>query len=148
MLSHSETRLNGLLASVALWAGGCSSTAASVTADGGSTIVVPMGTKHDSPTRIELGNMDASRRIERSVLFENRSRECVTIARIKTDCECVRLEANSSRFEPNAKARGVLVVDLTGDPEFKGSLGVPVTGFDEFGREVFDAVVCTRVAEN
>ena len=45
-------------------------------------IVIPLTINPQLPTQIELGDMDSSRQIERSVLLENRRGSPTTIARI------------------------------------------------------------------
>ncbi len=90
--------------------------------------------------------MEASRRIERSLLLENHSGFPITIARIDANCDCLTFQGALVTLESSRSARATLVVDLRDDPDFAGLLGVPVTGFDASGRAVFDAVICTRVA--
>jgi hypothetical protein len=124
---------------------GCFSAAASSnTAE--EQIVIPVRINPDEPTQIDLGDMDVSRRIERSVLLKNIGNSPVSIARVDANCECVSVVGALVTIQPDQTASATLAVDLRDDPEFKGSLGVPTTGIDESGRPVFTAVVRTRVA--
>jgi hypothetical protein len=77
--------------------------------------------------------------------FENRTGENLRIARIEASCSCVKFENAIAVFEPRQSANITLVVDLRDDTEFRGNLGVPATGFDENGREIFTLVICIRV---
>ena len=133
-----------LLAGVVLL-GGCSPAAVPSSIEEG--IVLPLTSEPESPTKIDLGEMDASRRIERSLQLENRSRAPVTITRIDASCDCVSFQGALAALEPNQSTQATVVVDLRNDPDFKGLLGVEATGLDASGRQVFAAVICTRVAQ-
>jgi hypothetical protein len=140
--------LRDLVASLAILAlaanSGCFSAAASSnTAE--EQIVIPVGDNPDKATQIDLGDMDASRRIERSVLLKNISISPVSIDRVDANCECVTIVGALVTIQPHQTASVKLAVDLRDDLEFKGSLGVPTTGFDQGGRPVFSAVIRTRV---
>jgi hypothetical protein len=58
---------------------------------------------------------------------------------------CVTFDDALVVLRPDESAKATLTVDLQNDPAFKGSLGVPATGFDGNGREIFAIVICTRV---
>jgi hypothetical protein len=109
-------------------------------------IVVRVDAPLGSPLTIDLGELNAERRIERPLLLENRSGADVTIARIDASCECVTLPGAQATIPARASTSATLIVDLTNDSTFQGTLGVPVQGFDSSGRQLFDLVVCTRVA--
>ncbi|MEX2176516.1 MAG: hypothetical protein WD872_19280 [Pirellulaceae bacterium] len=131
-----------LLAWLALFCGCSSGDAATSTR--AEQIVIPITAESGSPIRIDLGQLDASRKVERLVLIENRSGAARTIARIDASCECVSFQNALVLIEPNESARAILVIDLTDDPDFAGLLGIKATGFDAAGEPVFAAVISIR----
>jgi hypothetical protein len=132
--------------SVSMFGGGCSSAPAATSNRGLTEIIVRFDAPLDSPLTIDLGELNAERRIERPILLENRSGAEVTLARVETSCECVMLQGALATIPARASNAATLIVDLTNDPTFQGTLGVPVQGFDSSGRQLFDVVVRTRAA--
>ncbi|MEX2173425.1 MAG: hypothetical protein WD872_03630 [Pirellulaceae bacterium] len=133
-----------LLAWLALFCGCSSGDAAPGTR--AEQIVIPLSAQSGSPTRIDLGQLDASRKVERLVLIENQSAAPRTIARIQASCECLSFRDALVVIEPNQTARATLVVDLTDDPDFAGLMGIQATGFDPAGQPVFAAVISIRAS--
>ncbi|MBW3596308.1 MAG: DUF1573 domain-containing protein [Planctomycetes bacterium] len=136
-------RLRTLWAAVFLT--GCSSSSASVTL-GPETdeLIVPVSLGLREPTRIEAGEMDDSRWLQRRLRLENRGDETIAIDRIDADCHCVTFENALVALKPGDSIEANLVIDLRDDRSFKGLLGVPARGFDAQDREIFSVVVCTR----
>jgi hypothetical protein len=108
-------------------------------------IVVSLPQEPNSPLKIDLGTIGASRLVEQPVVLQNCSNVPLTIARIEASCECLSFRGALGLLEPDKTIRATVVLDLRNDLEFKGLLGVEATGVDETGSPVFAAIVSTRV---
>jgi hypothetical protein len=80
--------------------------------------------------RIDLGAVRQGESIRRTIVFENQTLQPITIDRFESSCECLTFKGLPLSIASRTQSRVELVLDLAGESDFHGNLGIVVRLFD------------------
>ena len=94
-----------------------------------------------TPDRLDLGVLAPGQGARAKLSLRNAGDEPIVVARVKTSCECVSIEPSEFRVEPKSTVTLDVQYDSSHDPDFRGGMGVIVTGESRDQKALFNAVV-------
>jgi len=80
--------------------------------------------------------------------LHNGTAKAVVVARIESSYPCIRLTPGSTRVEPDGDAEVEVQFDPAQEPDYRGALGVDLTGRDPAGAVVFRCRVDVTISED
>lgn len=97
-----------------------------------------------SPERLSLGVIAAGQKAQATLGVTNLTQQPVVADRIETSCPCLKVTPSSIRLAPGETTMLTIDFDSSSEPEFRGELGVDVTGYVD-GSVVFRTQTSLRV---
>jgi hypothetical protein len=92
--------------------------------------VLLVGANSDTPSVIDVGTIAAGGSAESELTLTNSTDVPISIARVRTSCECVSVVPSASRIESHKTQKVVAHIDLSDEPDFTGGLGPDIEFLD------------------
>lgn len=86
---------------------------------------------------IDFGQIAAGGRAKASFQLENDSMSALEVAKIRTSCNCLRVELDECAIGPHGAVTAHGTIDLSDEPEFSGGLCPEAEFLDASGRSLF-----------
>jgi hypothetical protein len=94
---------------------------------------------------VELGVLGPGQSARRPVILENALSDEITLQRVETSCDCVVVVGPPVCLAPKQAKAIDVSFDPSMDPEYRGALGVLLTGYLSDGRVAFRSEVRLEV---
>ena len=94
-----------------------------------------------NPNPVDLGTLAPGRSAQTTITLHNPCPLMVSVDRIETSCQCLRVGPAPARLMPGERAVLAARIDLSSETEFRGGLSITVAGIAASGREVFQTRV-------
>jgi len=106
----------------------------------------PSALLEPSSQTIDLGLVPQAGSERETFELTNPGSEPVTVARISSSCECLKLRPAPPFTVPPGRSLAVTAeLDLSAEPQFAGGLSITVTGYTPEGERAFEITVSAAV---
>jgi hypothetical protein len=94
---------------------------------------------------LDLGVVSQRGQKQETVWLTNGTNEPVEVAGVQTSCPCLKVDIKQRLIGALEKVSARVLLDLAGEPDFVGNLGIDVNGVKDTGKIAFAFVVNVQV---
>lgn len=91
-----------------------------------------------SPNPVSLGSLNPGQVVDKKIVLSNPWTTPVTIQRIETSCPCLEVAPVPIEIASGRSGEIVVRFNSTEDPDYRGVLGIEVTGYNPSGKSVME----------
>ncbi len=85
---------------------------------------------------VDLGLVALAGRVDEVIALKNRGTTAVTISRVETSCDCLRVSLSEREVAAGGFVAARVMLDLAGEPDFIGNLQADVVGYSASGERL------------